>query len=455
MTWTAAPFAAIPIAVLAVLSAVVVLQQRRTPQSAAAWLLFIVFLPYLAIPFFVILGFRKRTSRFEPIAFDTAVDPRPDQTVARDAVVPASYGIPAATGGNSLKIVRAGEEAFVELIRLCRSARTDLQCLFYLVADDAVGQAFVEELIARAEAGVSVRLLLDRLGNLKPPRRSLDALKAAGGEVRYFSPLLQLPERGHLNLRNHRKMVIADGARVFAGGMNVGTEYMGPDPSPDRWTDLAYLIEGPAVATFRDVFRSDWGTTGGALSQAGTGWPGTAAGGARVQLVPSGPDTAGDPLHDTLVNAIHSARRRVWLATPYFLPTEFLGNALSIAAKRRVDVRVLLPQKSNQKLADFARGAYLHDMQDAGCRIEFFQGGMLHAKAGIIDDIGYLGSANFDVRSMLLNFETTLFVYDPGSVQALADWYRLQEERCTSGLPPAGFFRRISEGVFRLGAPVL
>jgi len=155
------------------------------------------------------------------------------------------------------------------------------------------------------------------------------------------------------------------------------------------------------------------------------------------------------------VNAIHSARRRVWLATPYFLPTEFLGNALSIAAKRSVDVRVVLPQTSNQKLADFARGAYLRDMQDAGCRIEFFQGGMLHAKAGIIDEFGYLGSANFDVRSMLLNFETTLFVYDPGSVQALADWYRLQEERCTSGLPPAGFFRRISEGVFRLGAPVL
>jgi cardiolipin synthase len=273
--------------------------------------------------------------------------------------------------------------------------------------------------------------------------------------VRYFSPLLQLPGSGQLNLRNHRKMVIADGARVFAGGMNVGTAYMGPIPDGDRWTDLACRLEGPAAATFSNVFQADWAVAGGTPPRPHGAPPACPGGTARVQLVPSGPDIAGDPLHDALVNTIHAAQRRVWLVTPYFLPTEFLGNALAIAAKRHVDVRILLPRRSNQRLADFARGAYLRDMQEAGCRIQFFQAGMIHAKAGIIDDAGYLGSANFDVRSMLLNFETALFVYDAASVQALEDWYHRQERLCSEGLRAAGALRRISEGVFRLGAPVL
>ncbi len=174
-----------------------------------------------------------------------------------------------------------------------------------------------------------------------------------------------------------------------------------------------------------------------------------------MQLVPCGPDTMFDLLHDALVNAIHSAKHRIWIATPYFLPTELLSNALVIAARRGLDVRILLPWRSNQRLADFARGAYLREIQEAGSKILFFHAGMMHAKASVIDDMAYVGSANFDVRSMLLNFEVALFVYDAATVEEVKSWFNTQEQKCALGIEPAGLVRRVSEGVFRLGAPML
>ncbi|MFZ1469301.1 MAG: phospholipase D-like domain-containing protein [Paracoccaceae bacterium] len=455
MNWLLAHFGVVLVTLLALVTAVVILQQRRAPQSTAAWLLFIILVPYIAIPLFLALGFRKRGRRFQPIAFRETVYPRPETAPSGVAALFATYGIPPATDGNRVQLLATDHEAYSALMDLCRSAKTQLDVLFYIVARDEVGIAFVNALTDRARDGVRVRLLMDRFGNLKPPRVALRALTEAGGEVLYFSPLLQRPDSGHLNLRNHRKMVIADGVQVFAGGMNVGTEYMGTTHRADRWTDLAYLLQGPATSTFADIFRSNWAVAGGEAALSGPPASQPKAGTAVAQLVPSGPDTAGDPLHDALVNAIHTASRRVWITTPYFLPTEFLGKALTTAAKRGVDVRILLPLKSNQSLADFARGAYLREMQDAGCQVLLFQNGMIHAKTGIIDDLGYVGSANFDVRSMLLNFETALFLYDVASVAALEAWYLAQERHSTSGLPKAGHLRSVAEGVFRLGSPML
>ena len=455
MNWLLAHFEVVLVTLLTLLVAVTILQQRRTPQSTAAWLLFVIMVPYLAIPLFLALGFRKQKGRFKLISFSQAGQLRPETSGGGVSNLFATYGIPPASAGNNVRLLTTAEDAYSALVDLCRSAKTSLDVLFYIVAHDEVGVAFVNELTARAKQGVRVRLLMDRFGNLTPPRAALRALAAAGGEVLYFTPLLQRPGRGHLNLRNHRKMLIADGAQVFAGGMNIGADYMGPGARVGRWADLAYLLEGPASSTFADIFGSNWAAASRVPASDGPAIFQPAKGSARVQLVPSGPDMTGDPLHDALVNAMHKASRRVWIVTPYFLPTEFLGNALAIAAKRGVDVRILLPLRSNQRLADFARGAYLREMHDAGCKVLFFQPGMIHAKAGMIDELGYAGSANFDVRSMLLNFETAFFMYDGQSIAALEAWYMAQEKKSAPGLPPTGHLRRIFEGVFRLGSPFL
>jgi cardiolipin synthase len=434
--------------VMVSLAMLLVVQQRRSPQSAAAWLLFILLLPYVAIPVFLALGFRKQSARFPPIRFGPMRQVMPTPQPVAKAL--QAFGIPAASDGNGLVLHFTPEVACAALFRTIAQAKIRLDITFYLLDDDASGRDFIEALIERALAGVAVRLLLDRLGALHRPKAALGRLCAAGGEVRYFSPFLHRVGNGHLNLRNHRKMVVADLADVWAGGRNIGNDYLveGQD-----WIDLSFGLQGPAVQSYVDMFSADWDVIGaahGALIAQNA-----SLGTVTAQLVPSGPDTPDDPLHDALVCAIHRAERSVWLTTPYFLPTEALLQALGTAARRGVDVRIMLPQRSNQWVADLARGAYLRDLHAAGCGILRLRQGMLHAKAGMIDDMAWVGSVNFDVRSMLLNFESALMLYDVATVTALRDWFRAMEPRCAQGVVKPSLPRRFVEGVFRLGAPIL
>lgn len=293
-------------------------------------------------------------------------------------------------------------------------------------------------------------MILDRLGALRRPKAALDRLRAAGGEVRYFSPFLHRVGHGHFNLRNHRKMVIADLTEVWAGGRNVGDVYLAQGHD---WIDLSFSLKGAVVQTYADVFAADWGVTGAAHNNMSA--QNQTIGSVTAQLVPSGPDTPDDPLHDALVCAIHRAEQSIWLTTPYFLPTEALLHALATAARRGVDVRIMLPQRSNQWVTDLARGAYLRDLNAAGCVILRLRQGMLHAKAGMIDDLAWVGSANFDLRSMLLNFETSLMLYDAATVTALRNWFSGLEPHCDDSVISPSLPRRFIEGIFRLGAPIL
>lgn len=434
------------------LAVVFVLQQRRTPQSSAAWVLFIVLVPYVAIPLFLMLGFRKQGSRFPHVSL--AAVPTDDAASTPETRLLGSFGAPSATGSNTLTFHDSADRAREALFATIDGAEDTLDILFYIVAADAAGQDFVERLAAKARAGVKVRLNLDRLGSLSRPREALKTLQAAGGEVRFFSPLIHPPDNGHMNLRNHRKLVIADRSAVWSGGRNVGTHYLGP--GKETWTDLSFCVSGPAVQHFIDVFASDWDVTGKAVSgDLRRQNCDESNGDAVLQVVPSGPDEPRDILYVALTTMIHSAQRRVWISTPYFVPTEPLQLALAAAVQKGLDVRIMVPQKSNQVTTDLARGPYLRDLQGLGANILRHQGGMLHAKAGLIDDTGWVGSANFDVRSLLLNFELAMFCHDPGSTSHLETWFEDRFDDCDQGFGDANLPRRVVEGVFRLGAPVL
>lgn len=448
MIWLGPHFLIVLGVVMVAAAMLLVVQQRRSPQSAAAWVLFMLLLPYVAIPLFLALGFRKQGSRFAPIHFSPVqlASPNPHP----QAMALQAFGIPAVSDGNDLSLHLDAAAARHALSRIIAQAHTRLDITFYLLHDDASGQEFVEALILKARQGVAVRLILDRFGALHRPKAALARLKAAGGELRYFSPFLHRPDNGHLNLRNHRKMVIADLAEVWAGGRNIGDAYLAEGQD---WIDLSFSLHGPSVQSYIDVFAADWDVVG---ARPGALIGQTAAQGrATAQLVPSGPDTPDDALHDALVYGIHRAERIVWITTPYFLPTEALQQALATAARRGVDVRIMLPEKSNQWVADLARGAYLRDLHMVGCTILRLRPGMLHAKAGVIDDFAWVGSANFDVRSMLLNFESALMIYDATSVGQLQNWFTAMEPLCASGLVKPSLRRRIAEGIFRIGAPIL
>ena len=449
LSWLTTHAEIVLLSALVLLAAAYLLQQRRSPQSTAAWLLFLILAPYIAIPIFVGLGVRKRARG--PDALRLEIEDREEIVCNIDRMLRA-YKLPGAAGGHEFTLLDTPAAARTALFDLVQQAETRIDALFYIVANDAQGHAFLDALTEKAKAGVAVRLVIDRLGTFHPPWQHLHRLSQAGGEVRFFSPLVQPPMRGHLNLRNHRKIMVVDQVVAFGGGMNVGEEYMGD--GPDVWTDLAFTLRGPAVTICAQIFASDWTGTGGE-TQPPLDVSQDHDGPTVAQIAPSGPDLRHDGLHDTIVNAIHRAEGRVWIATPYFLPTDTLSEALSIAARRGIDVRILMPRKSNQRIADFARGAYLRELQSAGCRILLFEPGMMHAKVGIIDGSAYVGSLNFDVRSMLLNFEDVLWVHDRDSMRKLADWFEARSDDCNEGIVKARTLRRIGEGLFRLGAPVL
>ncbi|WP_242652320.1 phospholipase D-like domain-containing protein [Limimaricola pyoseonensis] len=447
---------------LALAATVMLLQQRRTPQSAAAWLLAILLIPYVAIPLFFALGFRKKNDRHPTIRFSDPGCGCPADPAQGASEAFRAFGLPPAKGGNRIELHRDADHARHAMRELIETAEHEIDVTFYLIHNDALGRDFIERLTEKVRAGVRVRLIIDRLGGFFHPREALERFMVAGGELRWHQPFLNWPMQGHMNLRNHRKMIIADRARAWTGGRNVGLEYMSFPASgapeigrPDLWRDLSFTLEGPAVETLWDVFRADWGVAEGEVEPLPPLHVAARPGEAVVQVVPSGPDTHLDPLHDVLVQMIHAATRRVWIATPYYLPTEPLNAALCTAARRGVDVRVMVPAKSNQRIADFARGAYLRALHEAGGRVLQLPGQMTHAKAGVIDDVAWAGTANFDVRSMLLNFEVAIFLYDRPSVAGLAEWFATEAATCREGVRRPGLGRRLAEGVFRLGAPML
>jgi len=432
------------------LAVIFVLQQRRTPQSTATWVLFIVLVPYVAIPLFLMLGFRKRGSRFPAVALTV-----PDASTVDGCATARSLeklGAPPALRTNDFDLHQDAASAQIALHETLDAATETLDVLFYIVAPDEAGEDFIDRLTERAKAGAKVRLNLDRLGSIMKPRTALKRLQAAGGEIRYFSPFIHPPDNGHLNLRNHRKLVIADRSRVWSGGRNIGTHYLGPKGAP--WTDLSFCLTGPAVQPFIDIFASDWDVTGNTAEGAGYRMiePG---GDASAQVVPSGPDEPCDALYTALTSLIHRAQVRVWISTPYFIPTEPLQLALETAVRNGLDVRIMIPERSNQLSADLARGPFLRALQETGATILRHQGGMLHAKAGLIDNTGWVGSANFDIRSLLLNFEIAMFLHDEGSTNMLETWFKSRFEACEHGIKAAGLPRRVVEGLFRLGAPIL
>ena len=281
---------------------------------------------------------------------------------------------------------------------------------------------------------MAVRLLLDDVGSWRVRRRFLAPLIEAGAQVAYFMPMLHIPFRGRANLRNHRKLVIVDGRIALAGGMNLAWPYIGPPGSPDLWRDLSMVVEGPAVSELEALFASDWRfTTGRDPTRAGRPGPDPGPPGMEssvVQVVASGPDVAGDPLYESLLALIFAARDRIWIVTPYFVPDEMLARALTLAARRGVDVRLIVPERSNHMTADLARAGYLRDLHKAGGRVLLYTPVMLHAKAVVFDDqLAVIGSANMDMRSLFLNYEVALYVSSPAQVDEVAAWAAVADGR--------------------------
>jgi len=430
---------------LGLLHAIHAVLKVRSPQGAIGWALALVSFPYAAIPLYWVFGRTKfigyRRARAES---DTPLDRVAAEAFA--ALTPLRGDLPAdsplgtaghslaffsATRGNSVTLLRDGAETFPALFDAIDGAEHYLLGQFFIVRDDRLGRELTQRLAAKARAGVRVFFMFDEVGCHSLPRAFFAGLRAAGGRVAPFRTTRGRGNRFQLNFRNHRKLLVADGRLALTGGLNVGVEYNGEDPRFGPWRDTHAQVIGPAVQALQMPFVEDWHwATGEILALDWQPGP-TAAQGMNVQVVATGPADDLDVCALTFLRLINSARRRLWLASPYFVPDPAVLAALQLATLRGVDVRVMLPDRPDHWLPYLSSFSYYDALARTGIVVHRYTAGFLHQKVALVDnDLAAVGSINVDYRSFHLNFELALLVNDYGFAQSVAAMLEADFARC-------------------------
>jgi cardiolipin synthase len=416
--------------------------ERRAPASAIAWVMGLALLPYLMLPLYLLFGQRKLNVAACPIVRPTAAD------IHWAAALLQSLGLepPAAVRA---QLHANGIEARDALWSVIASARHRLDLCTYLIGNDEFGRELMERLAQRARDGVQVRLLIDGWGGWSAPRESLKLLKQAGAKIVIFKPLFSMRRLGPRNLRNHRKLTIADGQRLWAGGRNLAAEYFAGTADAAPWIDLSFNLEGTVAAAAAAQFDEDWQAAFGEVVPVRPFGPvPVITNGTLAQFLPSGPDQPEDTAHALLIDACFRARRRLLAVTPYFVPDDSLRTAIRLAARRGVKITLMLPARSNHPLPDFVRHRALRDLSAAGANIRMLPG-MVHAKGVVVDDtLALCGSINLDQRSLLLNHESAVVFYGAPEINWLARWLEALAATGQDYVPRRpGLLRDVAEGL--------
>lgn len=451
----------------------------RTAQGAIAWAVSLNTFPYVAVPAYWIFGRTKfqgmvtlrRTEAYKTDAtaraFLTALTNQnlaltADQ--ARDTSLPLTVERLARlpiTRGNDAELLVDGEATFQSLFAGIARAKRYILVEFYIVRDDEVGRELKQALIERARAGVRCFVIYDEVGSGGLPKSYLEELRAAGVRIHPFLTTQGPANRFQINFRNHRKIVIVDGLEAWVGGLNVGREYKGLDPKMGYWRDTHLRVTGPVVQCTQVAFLEDWQWATQELLQDLNWNPQPASSGASraILALPSGP---ADPLETCtlfFVHAINTAKTRLWIASPYFVPDEQFITALQLAALRGVDVRILIPDRTDNPLVEFSGWSYLADLESTGIKTFRYTKGFLHHKVVVVDDdYCSVGTANFDNRSFRLNFEITLAIANRDFTQQVI---RMLENDFASARPVTvaelaarRFWFRFAVRASRLTAPI-
>ena len=433
--------------------------QRRHPSAALAWVLTIALLPYLGLPLYLMLGTRKFS---RPSVLPVQAAHRQLDNTLQNGAMATLQGMGLAPPESHARICfhSDGQAAWDELVALINSAQTQLDICTFVLGNDAHGQHVARLLEKRTAQGVRVRLLLDAVGSWRTSGAMVRRLRASGVLVVWYMPVLFNLLRGRGNMRNHRKLAIADGQRFWSGGRNLAAEYFTGKHHKRPWKDLSFTMDGPLAAQAQTLFSSHWHHSQGpqtlgyeaALNLLPTTAPLTARAPLQhlAQMVPSGPDQAEDTFSDLLLTALFRARKQVLAVTPYFVPDETLLKALCLAARRGVQVELIMPARSNHRLADFARARALRDLVAAGGQVRLATS-MVHAKVVVIDDaLALCGSLNLDARSLFLNYELMVAFYDSQDISIVTQWIKTNFHNLPSYHPSQpSLGRDIAEGLVR------
>ncbi|MCB1561054.1 MAG: cardiolipin synthase [Xanthomonadales bacterium] len=450
--------------------AIWIVLQKREPAATLSWLFGLALLPYVGLLVYYLFGpqriHRQQRQRARTRCERELAESEPvcDDDFSR--LLEGSSGFPQSSATHVQLLVDGGQ-TYESLIGAISRAQRHVHAEYYIFAADRSGTAVRDALIAAAKRGVQVRLLLDALGSGFGMRAGwFRGLTDAGGEVQWFHRLRlwRLWRKPWLNLRSHRKIVVVDGRIGFTGGVNV-TDDENERRRKDAYRDLHLRLEGRIVRSLQQLFIEDWAYTRRLQTrllerEADLREHDVGPGDVSAQLIASGPDDRWESIHRAWVSAIHGAKRRLWLATPYFVPGEAAMMALTSAALRGVDVRLILPHRSDSLLVTWAARSYFHELAPAGVRIFEYGPRMLHSKAMLVDDdLAIIGSANFDQRSFRLNFEAAVCLRDQSICHELEQVMHSDLESSVEVEPKAwrerSVWQRLPEAFARLMSPLL
>lgn len=363
-------------------------------------------------------------------------------------------------GGNEVEVYLRGEDAFAAMQEATRAAEREILAESYIVKDDLIGRALRRELAAAAARGLDVRLLADAVGSFATRAAYWDGLRAGGVDVRLYHPLF--PHLWYQPFRDHRKIFVADRRVAFTGGMNFGDEYGSPRSQPGQnWRDTHVRVSGPAAWEMAVVFSEGWQRAGGgALELQPLPAERAEAPGARILVLDSRPGRGHEETASVLAAIVGAARHRVWITNAYFAPGHAAVRILGRAARRGVDVRLLLPGQTDVPLVRHAAHGYYRRLLAAGVRIWEYQAAVLHAKTLVADGlISVIGSTNLDFRSFVFNAECNLAILDPPTAAVLEEAFETDLEQAEE-IRPAVWRRRttlhrLSDGLARWLTPFL
>ena len=420
------------------------------------WLLVLFLLPFLGVILYLLVGTRKIGRQREKVNIELhpILEASPEHKINN---LLRHNNIAGLTESNSFRLIPDGVDAYSEVIKALEGAKKSIYISTYVFAYDVTGKAISDILSRKAKEGLEVYLLLDTMGSFGVYlfQRPLKKMRAGGVKVAFFQSAIWRPITNRINLRNHRKMFIIDHEILLSGGMNISNEYMGKEHEAKRWRDILFRAQGPVVYHYFEVFRADWEYACEevlALPEVDT----KPYGSTQMQVVPSGPDLETDALYEALLQAIYSARERIWIVTPYFVPDSAFMQALIIARKRGLDVRLITPDESDHIIADLGRSAYMRELSELEIPIARFSNGMLHAKAILVDhSLAMIGSANIDYRSLFLNYELVSLCYSEDVIEEMEKWMESLMSHSHYEKPSQSKIRLLLENIMKIFAPLL
>ncbi|MBD0379637.1 cardiolipin synthase [Paenibacillus sedimenti] len=423
-------------------TATILIGEYRRPSKTVAWLLVMFIFPVIGFIMYYFLAkeysARKMVRRKGPRKIAETQSKLMNQVIVLDGSAdnsnvcglykePRLYGlllnIPGSpiTPNNQVEVLTNADATYTSMLEAIDQARLHIHFEFYTIRHDEIGRTFQEALIRKAREGVKVRVIYDGIGSYSLSSDYIHKLKRAGIDVYSFLPPLIAFFDKRMNYRNHRKIVVIDGIVGFLGGINIGDEYLGGDPKLGFWRDTHLKLLGDAVYYLQQTFLTDWQFVSGKRLTEDTFFPEHAQpASSMVQVISSGPDAHWDAIQEMFFAGIVAAKKRVYLATPYFIPDPSITMALKTAVISGVDVRMILPYKADSRIVQYATRSYLLELMQAGVRIFLYRKGFMHAKVMIIDRImATVGTANMDMRSFFSNFELNAVMFDKEVIQRL------------------------------------